>query len=139
MLWQEARNAGVLIVSQMSLSVVLNMVQIAWRRQDQERNIEEVYNTASELMSVLQNWMESYVKIGESLEKVSSAYNESTRQLKDSNQSVIKKIGKLERLRVAPKRSKAGIKSSGRMVGGRESIIPSVLAQDMPDETATEA
>jgi len=70
---------------------------------------------------------------------VSSAYNESTRQLKDSNQSVIKKIGKLERLRVAPKRSKAGIKSSGRMVGGRESIIPSVLAQDMPDETATEA
>ena len=139
LLWQEARNAGVLIVSQMSLSVVLNMVQIAWRRQDQERNIEEVYNTASELMSVLQNWMESYVKIGESLEKVSSAYNESTRQLKDSNQSVIKKIGKLERLRVAPKRSKAGIKSSGRMVGGRESIIPSVLAQDMPDETATEA
>ena len=134
LLWQEARNKGVLIVSQMSLSVVLNMVLIAWRRQDQQRNIEEVYNTAGELMSVLQNWMESYARIGENLDKVTAAYNESTRQLKESNQSVIKKISKLEKLRVTPKRSKAGVKSSGRMVGGRESIIPAVLAQENPDE-----
>ena len=134
LLWQEARNKGVLIVSQMSLSVVLNMVLIAWRRQDQQRNIEEVYNTAGELMSVLQNWMESYARIGENLDKVTAAYNESTRQLKESNQSVIKKISKLEKLRVSPKRSKAGVKSSGRMVGGRESIIPAVLAQENPDE-----
>ena len=134
LLWQEARDNGVLIVSQMSLSVVLNMVLIAWRKQDQQRNIEEVYNTAGELMNVLQNWLESYTKIGETLDKVTSAYNESTRLLKESNQSVIKKIGKLEKLRVAPRRSKAGVKSSGRMVGGRESIIPAVLAQDNPDE-----
>ena len=53
LLWQQAKNQGVLIVSQMSLAIVLNMILVAWRQFDQQRNIQEVYNTASELMSVL--------------------------------------------------------------------------------------
>lgn len=134
LLWQKARDERVLIVSQMSLSVVLNMVLIAWRQHDQQRNIEEVYNTAAELMSALGNWMDTYTRLGEAIGKVSSAYGESTRQLKESNQSVIKKIAKLEKLRVSPKRSRAAVKSSGRKGLAPESVIPSVLAQDLPEE-----
>ena len=134
LLWQKARDERVLIVSQMSLSVVLNMVLIAWRQHDQQRNIEEVYSTAAELMSALGNWMDTYTRLGEAIGKVSSAYGESTRQLKESNQSVIKKIAKLEKLRVSPKRSRAAVKSSGRKGLAPESVIPSVLAQDLPEE-----
>ena len=134
LLWQKARDERVLIVSQMSLSVVLNMVLIAWRQHDQQRNIEEVYSTAAELMSALGNWMDTYARLGEAIGKVSSAYGESTRQLKESNQSVIKKIAKLEKLRVSPKRSRAAVKSSGRKGLAPESVIPSVLAQDLPEE-----
>ena len=125
----------------MSLSVVLNMVLIAWRQHDQQRNIEEVYGTAAELMTAIGNWMGTYVKLGETIKKVHDAYDESTRQLKESNQSVVKKIAKLEKLRVAPKRSRAAVKAGGRkavggasLPGGAESVIPTVLAQDMPDE-----
>ena len=137
LLWQKAREERVLIVSQMSLSVVLNMVLIAWRQHDQQRNIEEVYDTAAELMSALGNWMDTYARLGDAIEKVGGAYRESTRQLKESNQSVVKKISKLEKLRVAPKRSRAAVKAGGRKAVGpasAESVIPAVLAQDMPDE-----
>lgn len=134
LLWQQAKNQGVLIVSQMSLAIVLNMILVAWRQFDQQRNIQEVYKTASELMSVLENWMGEYVKMGEKLREVGRTYDESTRLLTESNQSVVKKIAKLEKLGATRKRSNAGIKSGGRMIGGRASIIPTALAQSLQDD-----
>ena len=123
-LWQAAKDNNVLIVSQMTLTIVLNMIQMSWRQHDQEKNIAEVYKTAEELMSQLRNWMNSYADVGEALGKAVSAYDDSKKKLMDSNQSVIKKIGKLERLGIAPKRSAAKIKTGARMPQGRESIIP---------------
>ena len=133
LLWQQAKDQGVLIVSQMSLAIVLNMVLVAWRQFDQQRNIQEVFKTASELMSALENWMAEYTRIGERLEQVNKSYAESTRLLKDSSQSVIRKIGKLEKLGATKKRSNAGIKAGGRMVGGRESVIPKALADGLDE------
>ncbi len=126
MLWQVAKDNNVLIVSQMTLIIVLNMIQMAWKQANQEKNIAEVYKTAEELMSQLNGWMANYVKIGESLEKAMSSFEESTSKLKDSNQSVMKKIQKLEKLGLSPKRSQARIKTSGR-TQGPESIIPESL------------
>ena len=126
MLWQVAKDNNVLIVSQMTLIIVLNMIQMAWKQANQEKNIAEVYKTAEELMSQLNGWMANYVKIGESLEKAMSSVEESTSKLKDSNQSVMKKIQKLEKLGLSPKRSQARIKTSGR-TQGPESIIPESL------------
>ena len=126
MLWQVAKDNNVLIVSQMTLIIVLNMIQMAWKQANQEKNIAEVYKTAEELMSQLNGWMANYVKIGESLEKAMLSFEESTSKLKDSNQSVMKKIQKLEKLGLSPKRSQARIKTSGR-TQGPESIIPESL------------
>ena len=81
LLWQQAKNQGVLIVSQMSLAIVLNMILVAWRQFDQQRNIQEVFKTASELMSALENWMGEYAKMGERLEALNKSYGESTRLL----------------------------------------------------------
>ena len=134
LLWQQAKNQGVLIVSQMSLAIVLNMILVAWRQFDQQRNIQEVYKTASELMSVLENWMGEYVKMGDKLREVGRSYDETTRLLTGSNQSVVKKIAKLEKLGATRKRSNAGLKSGGRMVAGRASVIPTALAQGLEEE-----
>ena len=125
-LCQVEKDNNVLIVSQMTLIIVLNMIQMAWKQANQEKNIAEVYKTAEELMSQLNGWMANYVKIGESLEKAMSSFEESTSKLKDSNQSVMKKIQKLEKLGLSPKRSQARIKTSGR-TQGPESIIPESL------------
>ncbi len=132
LLWQVAKDNNVLIVSQMTLIIVLNMIQMAWKQANQEKNIAEVYKTAEELMSQLNGWMANYVKIGESLEKAMSSFEESTSKLKDSNQSVIKKIQKLEKLGLSPKKSQARIKTSGR-TQGPESIIPASLSPSGDD------
>ena len=134
LLWQQAKNQGVLIVSQMSLAIVLNMILVAWRQFDQQRNIQEVYKTASELMSVLENWMNEYVKVGEKLKDLGRSYDQSTRLLKESNQSVIKKISKLEKLGATRKRSNASLKTGGRMIAGKASVIPSQLADSLDEE-----
>lgn len=127
LLWQVAKDNNVLIVSQMTLVIVLNMIQMAWKQANQEKNIAEVYKTAEELMSQLSGWMASYVKIGESLEKARGAYGDATKKLTESNQSVIKKIQKLEKLGLSPKKSQGRIKTSGRTLG-QESIIPQTLS-----------
>lgn len=129
MLWQVAKDNNVLIVSQMTLVIVLNMIRMAWKQADQEKNIADVYKTAEELMSQLSGWMGAYVNLGNHLEKARGAYEESTRKLRDSNQSVIKKIQKLENLGLSPKKSKARIKTTGRLVGP-ESIIPPGLTPE---------
>ena len=138
LLWQRAKDAKVLIVSQMNLIIVLNMILMSWRQHDQEKNISDVYRTAGELMGQLKGWMDSFVKVGESLERANSAYRDSKSKLVESNQSVIKKIDKLERLGLAPKRSNAKIKAGGRVVAGQESIIPADLADGLDSEQKTE-
>ena len=131
MLWQVAKDNNVLIVSQMTLVIVLNMIQMAWKQANQEKNIAEVYKTAEELMSQLGGWMDGYVKVGELLGKTRSAYDDATKKLTGSNQSVIKKIQKLERLGLSPKRSQGRIKTTVR-THGPESIIPQALSPEDP-------
>ena len=125
LLWQAAKASDVLIVSQMTLSIVLNMIQMSWRQYNQEKNIAEVYKTAEELMGQLKGWMGAYADVGNALKKATASYEESRKKLIESNQSVVKKIGKLERLGLAPKRSTAKIKTGTRLSPtGKESIIP---------------
>lgn len=137
LLWQAAKDANVLVVSQMTLVIVLNMIQMAWKQANQEKNIADVYKTAEELMSQLKGWMDSYVKVGEALGKARTAYDESKKKLVDSNQSVVKKIEKLERLDLSPKKSKGSLKTSSRQ-SGPESIIPKALAPEDSGEASEE-
>lgn len=138
-LWQLAKDANVLIAGQMNLMIVLNLIMMMWKQHDRQKNIEQVYEAASELMSQLKGWMDSYVRLGEHIDKASSAYAESRKKLVDSNQSVVRKIDKLERLHVGPKRSRGKINPNARMVAGRESVIPKALAEglDMEEDMET--
>lgn len=132
MLWQVAKNNNVLIVSQMTLVIVLNMIQMSWKQAEQEKNIEEVYKTASELMGQLQGWMSAFVAVGDNLDKTVRSYAESRMKLTGSQQSVIRKISKLESLGLSPKRSRGKVKISSRKTGP-ESVIPKELeSQDEP-------
>lgn len=134
LLWQAAKAGDVLIVSQMTLTIVLNMIQMSWRQHNQEKNIAEVYKTAEELMGQLKGWMSAYADVGSALKKAGAAYEESRKKLIDSKQSVVQKIGKLERLGLAPKRSAARIKTGTRMAPGKESIIPAAFTAEPEPE-----
>lgn len=139
LLWNEAKQNKVLIVSQMNLAIVLNTILLGWRRYDQQRNIQEVFQTAQELMSQLQNWMEAFVKVGDCLQKADTAYSDARKKLTESNQSVVRKIAKLERLNIAPKRSGGKLKISSRSAAGFESIIPAALTAGTSVESEIES
>ncbi len=135
-LWQVAKDNNVLIVSQMTLIIVLNMIQMAWKQADQEKNIAEVYKITAELMTELKGWMDDHVSIGTHLEEALKAYEDSTRKLSTGRQNVIQKITKLEKLDLAPKKSQARIKTKTR-TSGPQSIIPKELAVVSQDADET--
>ncbi len=132
-LWQVAKDNNVLIVSQMTLIIVLNMIQMSWKQHDQEKNISAVYATVSELMTKIEGWLKSFTDLGESLEKASKNYGEAKSKLVDSNQSVIKKIKKLESLGAAPKKK---LKSTGRTLSAPLTVVPQSL--DSPESVTEE-
>ncbi len=126
-LWQIAKDNNVLIVSNMTLIIVLNMISMAWKQYNQEKNIENVYKVAEELMSQIQSWLESYDKLGDYLSKASKSYEDSKRRLKESNQSVIKKIYKLQDLGINSRRgSNAKIRANSRKLSS-DSVVPQSL------------
>lgn len=136
LLWQTAKDNNVLIVSQMTLVIVLNMIQMSWKQAAQEANIEQVYKTASELMGQLQGWMSAFVAVGDNLDRTVKSYVESKSKLIDSQQSVVKKIEKLESLGLSPKRSRGKVRISARK-SGPESVIPKELGSER--ETSVES
>ena len=126
-LWQVAKDNNVLIVSQMTLVIVLNMIQMSWRQHDQEKNINAVYATVSELMTQIGAWLASFEDLGESLDKASRNYTQAKMKLVESNQSVIRKIKKLESLGASPRKSRARINTGSRLVSGPSSVVPASL------------
>ena len=136
LLWQTAKDNNVLIVSQMTLVIVLNMIQMSWKQAEQEANIEQVYKTASELMGQLQGWMSAFVAVGDNLDRTVKSYAESRSKLSDSQQSVIRKIAKLESLGISPRRSRGKVRISSRK-SGPESVIPKELGSER--ETSVES
>lgn len=133
MLWQLAKDRNVLVVSQMTLVIVLNMIQMAWKQYEQEQNIQQVYKTGEELMSQLRSWLEQFVKVGNSIASAQKSYDEAMGKLSTSQQSALRKgesilgnIRKLECMGLEPKKSKAKIKTGARIIG-TGSIIPDVL------------
>ena len=137
LLWQVAKDNKVLIVSQMTLIIVLNMIKMAWKQHEQEKNIADVYKTAEELMSQIKSWLDAFEKTGTYLDKAAAAFTDAKKKLSDSNQSVVKKIDKLEKLGLSPKRSGARLKTGARL-SSEASVVPTSLRLDSTEETAGE-
>ena len=137
LLWQVAKDNKVLIVSQMTLIIVLNMIKMAWKQHEQEKNIADVYKTAEELMSQIKSWLDAFEKTGTNLDKAAAAFTDAKKKLSDSNQSVVKKIDKLEKLGLSPKRSGARLKTGARL-SSEASVVPTSLRLDSTEETAGE-
>jgi len=125
-LWQQARRSNVLIVSQMTLMVVLNMIQMSWRQKEQEDNIAAVYKTAGELMKYISDWMENFEKVGSSLDAAQKAYAQATSKLSGGSRSVVRKIRDLEKMGISPLRQTKKIKSSSQK-GDSLSVVPQSL------------
>ena len=105
-LWRWAFERKVMIVSPVNLMALLQLIQIAWTRADQERNQQKILDTASTLLDRLYSFYEQFDEVGKKLDSAHEAYQKSLDKLKGGNgkHSVVLSGEQLKRLGVKMKR-----------------------------------
>ncbi len=105
-LWRWAFERKVMIVSPVNLMALLQLIQIAWTRADQERNQQKILDTASTLLDRLYSFYEQFDEVGKKLDGARDAYQKSLDKLKGGGgkHSVVLSGEQLKQLGVKMKR-----------------------------------
>ena len=101
-LWHEAFKNKVMIISPLNLMALLKIIHIAWTREEQSRNQQEIVDTAAVLMDRLYGFYEDFDAIGAELNKLQTVYDKATNRLKqgERNHSIVNSGEKLRKLGV---------------------------------------
>jgi DNA recombination protein RmuC len=101
-LWNEAFQEKVLIVSPTNLMALLKIIHIAWTREEQSRNQQDILDTAAVMLDRLYAFYEDFDQIGSDLDKLHATYDKALRRLKqgERNHSIVNTGEKLKRLGV---------------------------------------
>ena len=101
-LWSEAFKNKVMIVSPVNLMALLKIIHIAWTREEQSRNQQEILDTAAELLDRVYAFYEDFDQLGKELDKLHECYDKATHRLKQGNRShsIVNSGEKLKKLGV---------------------------------------
>ena len=115
LLWSEAFKSKVMIVSPVNLMALLKIIHIAWTREEQSKNQQEILDTAAVLLDRLYAFYEDFDQIGTELDKLHDCYDKATRRLKQGtrNHSIVNSGEKLKKLGVRLEKSR---KSPSRLL-----------------------
>lgn len=80
-LWQNAYNKKVLIISPTNLITSLKIVSDLWSREKQQQNVERILERGQLLYDKCCNFIESFKKIGNTLQSALDTYNTASKQL----------------------------------------------------------
>ena len=105
-LWQDAFSSKVLIVSPVNLMALLQLIHLSWKRFDQERNQQQIVDTASVLLDRLYAFYLDFDEIGRKLENAVDVYRKAGDRLRGTGgkHSVVKKGEELKALGVKMKK-----------------------------------
>ncbi|MBO7391669.1 MAG: DNA recombination protein RmuC [Verrucomicrobia bacterium] len=104
-IWDEAFKSKIIIASPVNLITLLQTINIAWQKFNQDKNQQEIIKTATQLLDRVNDFYLRLDDVGSLLTKTQETYNEAVKKLRGDGgaQSVVKSAKKLEAL---------GIKSS---------------------------
>ena len=103
-LWNYAYQRKVVLMSPTNLIAALRMALDLWKREHQIKNIREIVNRGSMLYDKLAGFVETFGKVGDTLEAASRAYETARNQLSDGKGNVISQADKLRKLGITPKK-----------------------------------
>ena len=128
-LWSEAFKNKVMIVSPVNLMALLKIIHIAWTREEQTRNQQEILDTAAELLDRLYAFYEDFDQLGGELEKLQNCYDKATRRLKQGNRnhSVVNSGEKLKKLGVRMAKNR---KSPARFIPEESEELPELPLEE---------
>ena len=89
-LWKYAYERGVIIVSPTHLFSVMSIVSQLWRQDKQNRNAMLIAERGGKLYDKLVLFMESFEKVGKSIDDAMTSYNKSFNQLRTGKGNVLR-------------------------------------------------
>lgn len=97
-LWRRAMEKNVFIADEQTLFAALRIVSLTWTQIAQNENHERVYALANEMLDRVGQFMKKYQAIGKALSAANTAYEDASRKLQPSGQSILQTCAKLEKL-----------------------------------------
>ena len=101
-LWNYAFERRVLIVSPVNLTALLQIIYLAWVKDDQNRNQQEILKTAGEMLDRLYAFYDEFDGVGKKLDDAAKAFDTAAKRLKDGHgtHNIVKSGEKLKALGV---------------------------------------
>lgn len=103
-LWNYAYQKKVVLMSPTNLIAALRLALDLWKREYQEKNIQEIVNRGTSLYEKLVSFTDTFLKIGDSLRTASTAYETALNQLSEGKGNVIRQAEMLKGLGITPKK-----------------------------------
>ena len=87
-LFDETYRKGVIIATEQTIMPFLKVIDITWRKYQQDTNIEEILQAAGNMIERVGRFYDSYKELGKRLGAVCRTYNEGVTKLEDNGQSI---------------------------------------------------
>ena len=131
-LWNEAFKNKVMLISPVNLMALLKIIHIAWSREEQSRNQQEILDTAATMLDRLYAFYEDFDQIGTELNKLHTTYDKATNRLKqgERNHSIVNSGEKLKKLGIRMNKPR---KAPTRLIPEDEVIPAELPTADTPE------
>lgn len=103
-LWNYAYRKKVVLMSPTNLIAALRLALDLWKREYQEKNIQEIVRRGTVLYEKLVGFTDTFGRIGDTLKSVSVAYEAALSQLSEGKGNVIRQAEMLKELGITPKK-----------------------------------
>ncbi|MBR1543439.1 MAG: DNA recombination protein RmuC [Muribaculaceae bacterium] len=94
-LWQEAFEAGVMIVSPQNMYALLRVLEFTWKQDRQVKNQRDMMDAANAVVERVQMFYERFVKVKDALKRTSDAFTELETTVSPSGRSIVVSARKL--------------------------------------------
>ena len=106
LLWQEAYEKNVVIVTEQTVTPFLKIIEMTWNHAMQEDNNREIMKAAEEMIERVGQFYDSYSDLGEKLRIVCNEYNEGVKKLREGGHSITTSAKKVVRIGVRRDKNK---------------------------------
>lgn len=107
-LWNYAYQKKVVLMSPTNLIAALRLALDLWKREYQEKNLQEIVKRGTALYERLVGFTDTFCKIGDELAAASKAYDTALNQLSSGRGNVIRQAEMLKELGITPKKQFGG-------------------------------
>lgn len=125
-LWKMAADGNVILVTPLTLLAYLRLVYLAWQREKESRNREEIMKTAKELLSRMNVFLLAFESVGKKIDEMHEAYDNAKKTIVDEprTHTIAKSANKLLELNV---------RMDARKGKGKTPTVAACI--QLPDET----